>query len=100
MWPATVVPVLAILGLGLGPIGMAYFLWDFGMKEGDVSLLGVASYAAPVLSTVTLVAAGFAEARWPLLVACLLVVAGGLIASTERPRSSHPMRVRIGGDET
>ena len=33
------------------------------MKRGDVPLLGVASYAAPVLSTLVLVATGYAEPR-------------------------------------
>ena len=52
VWPTSIVPWIGIVGLGLGPIGAAYFLWDIGMKKGDVSLLGVASYAAPVLSTI------------------------------------------------
>jgi drug/metabolite transporter (DMT)-like permease len=84
VWPTSIVPWVGIVGLGLGPIGAAYFLWDVGMKKGDVSLLGVASYAAPVLSTIILVATGFAPASWSLAIACLLVVAGAVIASTDR----------------
>jgi drug/metabolite transporter (DMT)-like permease len=81
VWPAGRDEWLAVVGLGLGPIGAAFFLWDFGMKRGDVSLLGVASYAAPVLSTVTLVAAGFAEASLALVLACALTVSGALVAT-------------------
>ena len=47
-------------------IGLAFVVWDIGMKQGDVALLGVASYAAPVLSTIILVLAGYAAASWLL----------------------------------
>ena len=50
------------------------------MKRGDIKLLGVASYAAPVLSTLVLVVAGFASASWALALACGLIVGGALIA--------------------
>ena len=61
VWPASDSEWLAVLALGLGPVGLAFYVWDIGMKRGDIRLLGVASYAAPVLSTLILVAAGYAE---------------------------------------
>ena len=79
-WPVTAGQWIGLLGLGLGSQGLALIFWDIGMKRGDVSFLGVASYAAPVLSTVTLVLAGYAPASWALGVACLLIVAGALVA--------------------
>jgi len=84
VWPQDAVEWLAVAGLGLGPIGAAFFLWDIGMKRGDVSLLGVASYAAPVLSTLTLVAAGFSQPSPALWLSCALIVAGALIATLPR----------------
>ncbi len=81
VWPATTSQWLAILALGLGPLGAAFYLWDFGIKKGDIRLLGIASYAAPVLSTSFLVLAGYAEPSFALLLACLLIVAGALTAS-------------------
>jgi len=72
---------LALAGLGLGPVGAAFLLWDIGMKRGNVSLLGVLSYASPVLSTVLLVALGLADASWTLAVACGLIVAAGALAA-------------------
>jgi drug/metabolite transporter (DMT)-like permease len=56
IWPASGLGWLAILALGIGPVGLAFFTWDVGMKKGDIQLLGVASYAAPLLSTLALVA--------------------------------------------
>ena len=72
---------LAILGLGLGPVGLAFYVWDYGVKHGDIRLLGVASYAAPVLSTLILVAAGVAPANGALALACALIVGGAVVAS-------------------
>ncbi len=72
---------LAILGLGLGPVGLAFLAWDYGTKHGRLGLLGALSYAAPVLSTMLLVVFGYAPATWSLLVACLLVVGGAWIAT-------------------
>jgi drug/metabolite transporter (DMT)-like permease len=72
---------LALIGLGLGPVGFAFFVWDIGMNRGDIRLLGVASYAAPVISTLALVLTGAAAATWALALACLLIVAGAVTAS-------------------
>jgi drug/metabolite transporter (DMT)-like permease len=72
---------LFIALLGLGPVGAAFFLWDYGTKHGNLALLGVASYAAPVLSTLLLVAAGDAAPTWQLAAAALLVSAGAAVAA-------------------
>jgi drug/metabolite transporter (DMT)-like permease len=79
--PATAGQWLAILGLGLGPVGLAFYVWDYGVKHGDIRLLGVAAYAAPVLSTLILVAAGVAPATSALALACALIVGGAVVAS-------------------
>jgi drug/metabolite transporter (DMT)-like permease len=72
---------LAILGLGLGPVGLAFYIWDYGVKHGDIRLLGAAAYAAPVLSTLILVAAGVSPATPALALASALIVAGAVVAS-------------------
>ncbi|HWL81314.1 MAG TPA: EamA family transporter [Roseomonas sp.] len=79
---------LAILLLGLGPVGSAFFLWDLGMKRGDPRLLGTLAYAIPVLSTLLLVAAGEGQADERVLIAALLVAGGGVLASWQRSRRS------------
>ena len=81
VWPEGISQWLAVAGLGLGPVGAAFYLWDRGVKRGDIKLLGVTSYAAPVLSTLLLVATGYAEASLSLGLAALLIVAGALIAT-------------------
>ena len=47
---------LAVLGLGLMPVGAAFYAWDIGVKRGNIQVLGAASYAAPLLSTLVLIA--------------------------------------------
>ncbi|MDH5222938.1 MAG: EamA family transporter [Betaproteobacteria bacterium] len=80
----------AILLLGAGPAGAAFFLWDHGTKHGSLPLLGALSYAAPVLSTSLLVAFGEAAATWQLAASCLLVTAGaGLAAYADRRPLPH-----------
>lgn len=81
VWPQTGVQWLAVAGLGLMPVGLAFYAWDHGMKHGNIQLLGGASYLAPLLSTVILTAAGFAEPHWQLFAACLLIMAGAVICS-------------------
>src|SRR5262245_14658598 len=74
---------LALMGLGVGSVGAAFLLWDVGMKGGDVSLLGVLSYAAPVLSTGLLVVLGLAEPSLELALACgMMVIATAIAART------------------
>ena len=72
---------LATLLLGLGPVGLAFFVWDIGVKQGDIQLLGAASYAAPLLSTLVLVVAGIAPLSATLGIAAVLVTGGAMIAA-------------------
>jgi len=71
----------ALIGLGVGPVGAAFLFWDIGMKKGNVPLLGVLSYAAPILSTLLLIALGLAQPTWALAVACVLMIAAAGIAT-------------------
>jgi drug/metabolite transporter (DMT)-like permease len=87
VWPQTGMQWLAVLGSGLGPVGAAFYLWDVGMKRGDIRMLGVGSYAIPIASTLILVAAGYAEPTVSLAVACALIAAGALVATVSGRRS-------------
>lgn len=73
----------AIAALGLGPVGAAFFVWDYGVKRGDIKALGALSYASPLISTLLLVAFGRAAPGWTIAAACALIVCGALVASRE-----------------
>jgi drug/metabolite transporter (DMT)-like permease len=62
-------------------VGAAFFTWDIGMKKGDIQLLGVASYAAPLLSTLALVAAGITQPSSAILIAAVLITCGAALAA-------------------
>ncbi len=77
----------ALVGLGLGPLGAAFLLWDIGMKKGNVPLLGVLSYGALILSTALLVVLGFAEPTWSLALACALMLVAAVVAAVVATRA-------------
>jgi drug/metabolite transporter (DMT)-like permease len=83
VWPNSPWQWAAIVGLGLGPVGLAFYVWDIGVKHGDIQVLGAASYSAPLLSTAILVIAGYASYSHTLLIACLLITAGAILAARD-----------------
>jgi drug/metabolite transporter (DMT)-like permease len=86
VWPDTLAQWLAIVALGFGPVGAAFYAWDIGMKRGDIRVLGAASYATPLLSTGFLILAGFAAPSASIALAALLIAGGGLIAAKDMLR--------------
>lgn len=82
-WPENLSQWLAVVVLGIGPVGAAFYVWDIGMKRGDIRVLGVASYLAPLLSTLFLVLAGYAAASLTLALAALLIAGGGVLAAKD-----------------
>lgn len=87
LFESTVVPSggewVAIFGLGLGPVGLAFFTWDYGVKHGNIKVLGTLSYATPLLSTLLLIAFGLAEPTQTVWLACSLIVSGALLATID-----------------
>lgn len=86
VWPENLLQWASVVGLGLGPVGLAFYVWDIGVKRGDIQVLGAASYSAPLLSTLLLIATGFAAYSHTVLVACLLITAGAVIAAWDMIR--------------
>lgn len=86
VWPLTSGQWFAVVALGAGPVGGAFFLWDHGTKHGDIRILGAAAYLAPLLSTLVLIAAGTAALTWPIAIACILITGGAALAAKEMLR--------------
>ena len=74
---------LAVLVLGIGPIGLAFFTWDVGMKHGDIQALGGLFYVAPLGSTALLILFGKGEPSWTIGIATLLIVGGAALATLD-----------------
>jgi drug/metabolite transporter (DMT)-like permease len=94
VWPDGMMQWLAIIALGVGPVGAAFYAWDIGMKRGDIRVLGAASYATPLLSTAFLIMAGYAKPSAAIAIAAVLIAGGGLIAAKDmigkKPIPSYP----------
>ncbi len=92
VWPDDLSGWLSVLALGLGPVGLAFYVWDIGVKHGDIQMLGVASYAAPLLSTLALIVAGFAQATVSLVAAAVLIAGGAALAARASAVRSSPAK--------
>jgi drug/metabolite transporter (DMT)-like permease len=83
LWLTTTGEWLAVVALGIGPVGLAFFVWDYGVKNGNIQALGASSYAAPLLSTILLIVFGFGEFSWNVGLACMMIVGGAVLASKD-----------------
>jgi drug/metabolite transporter (DMT)-like permease len=83
VWPATPLAWAALCLLGFLPLGLAFYAWDYGCKKGDIMTLGASSYAAPLLSTLVMLAAGYAAWHWSIALACVLITAGAVVAAKD-----------------
>lgn len=80
----------ALVALGIGPVGLAFFAWDHATKHGRLVMLGTLSYLAPLLSTLLLLVFGKAEAGLPLLAAALLIICGAVVATASGRHTAAP----------
>jgi drug/metabolite transporter (DMT)-like permease len=85
---------LAIVGLGIGPMGIAFFAWDYGVKRGHIRALGAFSYIAPLLSTFLLIYFG-APATVIVGLACLLIVGGAVLGGLDLLGVVHKERAEV-----
>ncbi|WP_221799928.1 aromatic amino acid exporter YddG [Oceanobacter mangrovi] len=81
VWPANSLQWLALVALGVGPVGIAFFTWDYGMKHGNLALLGVISYFAPLISVALLLLVGESEWRLEIGLAAVAISCGAFLAS-------------------
>lgn len=84
VWPTSSIQWVGVIGLGLGPVGIAFFTWDHGVKHGNIQLLGTLAYSAPLISVILLIAFGFGKMTISIALASLLIVAGSLIAGSAK----------------
>ena len=83
VWPQTPTQWSAITFLGMMPLGAAFYAWDYGIKHGDIMVVGAVSYAAPPLSVLILLLAGYGVFHWSVALACLLITVGAVIAARD-----------------
>jgi len=77
-WTGRAVAELAFMAVF--PVMTAYAFWDRAMRQGNVTLVAVLSYLAPLLSTALSALYLRVELGWNLWLACGLIVAGAALA--------------------
>ena len=77
LWETPVTPAtqwILLLTLGLGPLGGAFYLWDYALKTGDPQRIGLLSFLTPLLSTTLLLVVTGKELTWMLALAGVLII--------------------------
>lgn len=70
---------LMLILLGLGPLGAAFYFWDYAIKKGNPQQIGLISFLTPLLSTMFLLIATGEELSILLALSAALIVAGAVI---------------------
>lgn len=80
--------LLAMVLIGVGPMGLANLLWDHGVRFGDGRVLSALAYLTPVLSTLLLVLLGLASLTTELLIGGGLILGGIALSALGAGRPS------------
>ncbi len=75
------VQIVAVIGLGVAPMGLANAVWDFGVSRGDARTLSILAYGTPLVATLLLVVLGLAAVTPLLLVGAALIIVGAAIGT-------------------
>jgi drug/metabolite transporter (DMT)-like permease len=74
---------LALVAMGLGPLGAAFYLWDAALKQGDARHIGLLSFLTPLGSTLTLMWARSESPTVSTWVAALLIVGAAWVGTRQ-----------------
>jgi len=80
--------MLLIAGLGLGPLGGAFYLWDAALKRGDARQIGLLSFLTPLLSTLGLLWMRGEAVSASIVLAAALIVGAALLGSRAQQSES------------
>jgi drug/metabolite transporter (DMT)-like permease len=73
-----------ILGLGIGPLGAAFYLWDYALRKGDTQRLGVLAFLTPLFSTTFLIFVAGESPSWVLLISVLLIASATIVGRSRK----------------
>lgn len=98
----------AMTALGVVPMGLAIYLWDYGVKRGDIQALGAFSYVEPFIGAVLVALFTNGVLGWNLLWSGVLVLGGAALSAVslwsgppepevaDMDRSARLQRVSVG----
>ena len=77
----TAIHWLGIVLLGFGPVGGAFYLWDYGLKFGNQQLLASLSFFTPLFSSVWLALSGLNNWSEHIVLSLLLILIGATVTN-------------------
>ncbi len=72
---------LLLVLMGLGPLGGAFYLWDYALKNGDPQRIGLLSFLTPLMSTTLLLLVTGKPLTLQLLLAAVLIIGAAILGS-------------------
>lgn len=72
---------LALVAMGIGPLGLSFFCWNVAMKHADPRQVGALSYLTPLLSTMLLTLSGLGSMNGTSWAAAALILGGAILGS-------------------
>lgn len=70
-----------LLALGLGPLGMSFYLWNYALKTGNPQRVGLIAFLTPLLSTTLLLLVTNTPLSPLLALSAALIFAAALVGS-------------------
>ena len=77
----TAAEFLPLTLISVGPLGLAFFMWDRALKSGDPRIIGSLSYLTPMLSTLLILTANPDAFTWISGVAMVLIMSGAVVGA-------------------
>jgi drug/metabolite transporter (DMT)-like permease len=79
---------LLLVLMGVGPLGGAFYLWDYALKNGDPQRIGLLSFLTPLLSTTLLLLVSGKPLTLQLLLAGVLIIGAAILGSRVKSRQN------------
>lgn len=68
--------IIPVVLIGIGPSGLAYYAWNYGMRSGDIRAISSFSFISALGAVILLILFGYAEFSWQIAFASILIIGG------------------------
>ena len=81
LWPLPLHVAAISAAIGVGPYGLAFVAWAYGVRRGPARSVGLLAYAVPLVASALLIAIGASDPGWPFAVGTVAVLSGVALAN-------------------
>jgi len=87
--------LITIALLGLGPMGLSFYTWDYAIRHGDTRIIGALAYLAPLLSVIWMATfiPEITLAPVHLITLCLIIGGASLGQAVEKRKQEAQAKV-------